>query len=263
VTVRAMPREAESGLGSLWDKPRLLLWVANMLYALAAILMLYAVLFLLVHLPIFPLREIKVNGELKHVTREQVQLIVRRELKGNFFTLDLDQARKGFEKLPWVRLVSVRRRWPDRLDVTLEEHVALARWGSTALVNTHGEMFHAASNAELPMFSGPAGMEKEVTERYEIFKRLLAPLKFEPRQIVLSPRRAWQLRLNSGLTVELGREQTDARLEKFVAVYERTVGRLDRPVQYVDLRYPNGFAVRFPELKSASEAVPHDSRKAA
>jgi hypothetical protein len=87
-----MSRDVEAGLGGMWDKPRLLVWVANMLYALAAILMLYAVLFLLVHLPVFPLREIKVDGELKHVTREQVQLIVRRELKGNFFTLDLDQA---------------------------------------------------------------------------------------------------------------------------------------------------------------------------
>jgi cell division protein FtsQ len=258
-----MARDVEAGLGGMWDKPRLLVWVANMLYALAAILMVYAVLFLLVHLPVFPLREIKVNGELKHVTREQVQLIVRRELRGNFFTLDLDQARKGFEKLPWVRQVSVRRRWPDHLDVALEEHVALARWGGTALVNSHGELFHAASNAELPMFVGPVGMEKEVTERYETFRQLLAPLKFEPRQVVLSPRRAWQLRLNNGLTVELGREQTDARLAKFVSVYERTVGRLGQPVQYVDLRYPNGFAVRFPEFKRSNEVVPREARKAA
>ena len=138
----------------MWDKPQLLLWVANMLYALAALLLAYAVLFLVVHLPVFPLREVKVNGTLQHVTREQVQLIVKRELKGNFFTLDLDQAKSAFEKLPWIRSVSVRRRWPDRLEVAVEEHVALARWGNMALVNTKGELFGAASNGDLPVFIG-------------------------------------------------------------------------------------------------------------
>lgn len=250
-----------SGLGGMWDKPGLLLWVANLLYALAAVLLLYAVLFLLVHLPVFPLREIKVDGELRHVTREQVQLIVRRELKGNFFTLDLTQARKAFEKLPWVRLVSVRRRWPDQLEVTLEEHVAQARWGNIALVNTHGELFRAASGAELPMYVGPAGMEKEIAERHATFSRLLAPLELEPVQVALSPRRAWQLRLNNGLTVELGREQTEMRLAKFVDVYAETLGRLGQPVRYVDLRYSNGFAVRMPAGKV--ENSQNQPRKAA
>lgn len=248
--MRSNMREMEAGIGGMWDKPQVMLWIANLLYALAAILLLYAVLFLVVHLPVFPVREIKMEGELRHVTREQVQLIVRRELKGNFFTLDLEQARKAFEKLPWVRLVSVRRRWPDQLEVTLEEHVALARWGNIGLVNTHGELFRAASSDRLPVFSGPAGMVKDVTEHYIRARQLLAPLSLEPVQVALSPRRAWQLRLNNGVTVELGREQTEARLAKFAAVYQDTVGRLGQAVQYVDLRYPNGFAVRLPGFRA-------------
>jgi cell division protein FtsQ len=230
----------------MWDKPQLLLWVANLLYALAALLLAYAVLFLVVHLPVFPLREVKVDGQLTHVTREQVQLIVKRELKGNFFTLDLEQAKGAFQKLPWVRSVSVRRRWPDRLEVAVEEHVALARWGGMALVNTRGELFGAASGSDLPVFIGPGGSEKELAQRYGQFRQALAPLGLAPSQVVLSPRRAWQLRLDNGLTVELGREQVEPRLAKFVRVYGQTLAKLDRPVQYVDLRYPNGFAVRMP-----------------
>jgi len=230
----------------MWDKPQLLLWVANMLYALAALLLAYAVLFLVVHLPVFPLREVKVTGPLAHVTRDQVQLIVKRELKGNFFTLDLEHAKSAFQKLPWVRSVSVRRRWPDRLEVAVEEHVALARWGSMALVNTRGELFGGASGNDLPMFIGPSGSEKELAQRYGQFRQALAPLGLAPSQVVLSPRRAWQLRLDNGLTVELGREQVEPRLAKFVRVYGQTLAKLDRPVQYVDLRYPNGFAVRMP-----------------
>ncbi len=228
----------------MWDRPALMLWLANLLYAVAAILLLYAMLFLVVHLPLFPLREVKINGELKHVTREQVQFIVTRALKGNFFTLDLNKTRRTFEKLPWVRNVNVRRRWPDQLEVTLEEHQVLARWGNTALVNTHGELFQAASDQQLPVFNGPADGVLEVASQYQLFKQQLEPIRHQPVQISLSPRRAWQVKLDNGLVVELGREKVEERMEKFVRIYDRTLGRLNRSVNYVDLRYPNGFAVR-------------------
>ena len=116
----------------MWDKPTLLNWIANLLFALSVVAMLYAALYAVVHLPIFPLREVKIDGQLNHVSREQVKLIVGKHLKGNFFTLDLTKARDAFEKLPWARNVSLRRRWPDQLEVVVEEHQELARWGSIA-----------------------------------------------------------------------------------------------------------------------------------
>lgn len=234
----------------MWDKPQLTIWLANLLYGMAAVLMLYAVLFLLVHLPVFPLRKLDINGQLSHVNREQVKLIVQQEMKGNFFTLDINRIRQGFEKLPWVRMVNVRRRWPDRLEVTLEEHQALARWGNIALVNVQGEVFAAATNHPLPEFIGPsAESAKDIAEHYGAFRDTLAPLGLSPAQVVLSPRRAWQLRLSNGLSVELGRDQVKTRLTKFARVYARTVGKLPASVKYVDLRYPNGFAARYPEWR--------------
>jgi cell division protein FtsQ len=234
----------------VWDKTQMTLWLANMLYALAAVLLLYALLFLVVHLPVFPLRKVDVKGDLQHVNREQVQFIVSREMKGNFFTLNLDRTRAAFEKLPWVRNVNVRRRWPDRLEVAIEEHVVLARWGTTALVNTHGELFKAASNAALPEFNGPEDSAGEVARHYEEFARLLKPLDLSPTRMTLSDRRALQVRLNNNLVVELGRDKVRERLEKFVGVYERTVAKLPQSVAYADLRYPNGFAVRYPAIAS-------------
>lgn len=230
----------------MWDKPQILMKLANLLYALAAVLVLYAALSLLVHLPVVPLQRVEVKGQLEHVTREQVRFIVQRELQGNFFTVDLVRVRRAFEKLPWVRGVNVRRRWPDRIEVTLEEHIALARWGSVALVNSHGELFQAASGSLLPVFAGPAEEVKEMTRQYAQFRQLLEPIGLHPGQIMLNHRGAWQLRLDSGMTVELGREQIEARLARFVGVYEKTLGMLAVPVGYVDLRYPNGFAVRRP-----------------
>lgn len=235
---------------SLWDKAQLMLWFANFLYALAAILLLYAVLFLLVHLPLFPLRHVEVKGDLRHVTYQQVSYIVSSEFKGNFFTLDLVKVGNGFQKLPWVRNVSLRRQWPDTLEVNMEEHVALARWANGGLVNTRGELFQAATGAELPVFTGPEGSEKEISERYAAFKQTLAPLKLQPVTLTLSDRRAWQMKLNNGLVVELGRDKVEARLAKFARVYGTTIARLPRQVAHVDLRYPNGFAVRFAAASS-------------
>jgi len=202
-----------------------------------------------VHLPAFALREVRVDGVLAHVTGEQLELIVKRELKGNFFTLKLAATRASFEKLPWVRQVQVRRQWPDRLDITLEEHQPLAHWGAAALVNSYGEVFQAAYDGKLPLFVGPDGAAKEVAIQYDYFRRNLAMIGKIPLRVQVSPRRAWQIQLEDGLTLELGREQIEARLARFVAAYERTLGKLGRRIDYVDLRYANGFAVRIPELK--------------
>jgi cell division protein FtsQ len=170
-------------------------------------------------------------------------------MHGTFFTLDLPRVRGAFEKLPWVREVKLRRHWPDRLEVSVTEHVALARWGTGALVNTHGEIFHAAYDGKLPTFIGPPGTSKEVAIQYEFFRRKLAPLGTAPTVVQLTPRKAWQVRLEGGPTIELGREDIEMRLARYVEAHERTVGTLNRRIEYVDLRYADGFAVRIPELK--------------
>jgi cell division protein FtsQ len=230
----------------MWDKPRLLNWIANFLFALSVVLFLYALLFVVVHLPIFPIREVKVDGQLAHVNREQIKLIVAKHLKGNFFTLDLIKTRDAFEKLPWARNVSVRRRWPDKLDVVIEEHQALARWGNIALVNTHGELFQAATDADLPVFFGPGDGVMEVTKNYGDYSQILNKADIKIAQVTLSPRRAWEIKTNKGLLIALGRTDMDIRLNKFAAAYKSTLSPLNVKVAYADLRYPNGFAVRKP-----------------
>lgn len=235
----------------MWDKPRLLNWIANFLFALAVVLMLYSLLFVIIHLPIFPIHEVKVDGQLSHVNREQIKLIVAKHLKGNFFTLDLEKTRDAFEKLPWAREVSVRRRWPDKLDVVIEEHQALARWGNIALVNTHGELFQAATDAELPVFYGPGDGVMEVTKNYGNYSQILNKADIKIAQVTLSPRRAWEIKTNKGLLIALGRTDMDMRLNKFTGAYKSTLSQLNAKVVYADLRYPNGFAVRKPMSMTA------------
>jgi cell division protein FtsQ len=233
----------------MWDRPDLLNRASNMLYAIAGLLIAYAIVWVAVHLPVFALRQIEVTGAAHHISRAQVETIVRNEMKGTFFTLNLARVRSAFEKLPWVREVQLRRHWPDRLEVTVLEHVPLARWGSTALVNTHGEVFQAAFDGKLPTFVGPAGTSKEIAIQYDFFRRNLATIGTTPILVRVTPRRAWQVRLDEGPTLELGREDVEARLARYIQVHERVVDTLKRRIDYVDLRYANGFAVRIPELK--------------
>jgi cell division protein FtsQ len=203
----------------------------------------------------FPVSTVELKGNLKNTTRAQIEAALPRAA-GNFFAVDLAGVRAGVERLPWVRRVSVRRVWPGRLEVSLEEHVALARWGTgdemSALVNVQGERFVARTQEALPSFIAPAGTAAEVTRRYRSFSEIVAPLGTGVERVVLSPRHAWQLRLGNGLHLMLGRDAdiAEQRLKKFVEAHPATLARTGQKPEYVDLRYPNGFALRVPDWKS-------------
>ena len=255
----------------MWDNPRLLNLTANILIGMAAVLFASAALQALLRSPLFPLKEVVVRGELNNANREEIANALD-GIGGNFFSADLAAVRGRLELVGWVRQVDARRVWPDRIEVRLEEHVAFARWGDSGYVNTFGEPFVAEMDtevqAELPLFAGPAGTEGELARRYRRFTELLAPLGVAPGHgvlvsVVLTPRHAWRLRMAGGLELELGRdgaEPVEARLARFVTAYPDSIGRLPRSVagaaagavspRHVDLRYPNGFALRVAGWKS-------------
>ncbi len=235
----------------MWDNPRLLNLLAGAMVGAAALAFAIAGAWMLLRSELFPVREVVVVSSVQRTAKAEIQAAVRDRIGGNFFAVSLAEVRAALEKLPWVRGASVRRVWPDRLEVSLEEHVALARWGDDALINTHGERFFGKADRALPLFVGPAGSEGEVARRYARFAQIAAPLGASLERVVLTPRFAWQLRLDSGLNIMLGRdaEAAEARLRRFVGVYDSTLKTMNRRHEYVDLRYPNGFALRVAELK--------------
>ncbi|MGB5080458.1 MAG: cell division protein FtsQ/DivIB [Burkholderiales bacterium] len=241
----------------MWNNPRLANATATSLYLFAFGLLGYAALRLVAESAAFPLRTIVVEGDLRHVARSDIVSALQGRVTGGFFDVDLESIRALFEGVPWVRRADVRRGWPDRLEVRIEEHVALARWQGRQprLVNTHGELFSGRVEGALPVFSGPPGSEAEIARLYASIHELLAPLELESTRVSLSSRLAWQLRLSNGLTVQLGRDtdkdRVNDRFAKFVAVYPQTVRKLPRAPDYVDLRYPNGFALRVPDAPKA------------
>ena len=237
----------------MWDKPAELNNLSSVLLGITALLLLIGALHYALHRPQFKLRAVVLAHAPQQLDVAQVKVALDSELLGNFFTVDLEHTRRTFEKLPWVRKVSVRRHFPWKLEVEIEEHTTLARWNDSEWVNTHGEIFAVDKGpvaASLPAFFGHPDSAAEVTQMYRAFTEQLSPLQQTIVQIHLSPRRAWQLRFKNGLLVKLGRDQAQQRLARLVSVYPWAgIGNQEsgirNAVQYVDLRYRNGFAVKY------------------
>lgn len=238
----------------MWHKPQLINAVADLLVLVAAAVLLAAGTVWLVRVPSLPIRQVEFMTPMPHVQRGEVEQILPSAMRGNFFSIDLDAVRLALEQLPWVRKVEVKRVWPARLQIQVEEHQAVARWGEgrAELVNSHGEVFAALlpdeESARLPLLSGPSGTAREVLARYAEFVELLRPIADQPEQLMLSSRLAWQLTLASGLRVEIGgdnpRLPVNQRLARFVEIYPEKVASLAGKPLVVDLRYPNGLAVK-------------------
>lgn len=234
----------------MWDNPGLLRNIGSALFAMSVLMVLYGVIHYTMHLPkLLPMHSVRLEQAPQRVSAVDVLRVVRNEMRGNLLTANVDSVRESLEKLPWVRSVSVRREFPDRLAVQLEEHQLLASWNSGQLVNLQGEVFVAkdergpAGDQIIPEFIGQEGASTEVTLNYEQFGRQLAAVNLQMTQITLSPRHAWQLRLSNGMVLELGREDMQQRLARFVEVYPYSLAAEQGKLKYVDLRYRNGFAV--------------------
>ncbi len=234
----------------MWDNYRALNILANCLFTLVVLAAAAAISPSVMNLPVFALKEIsitgtnKIDGRFKYITREQISSLISSQIAGSFFTVELDTIGNAFEKLPWVRVASVRRHWPHGLEVRLEEHIVLARRGSSELVNIYGEVFTATTNKRLPEFTGPVESSYEVSQQYVVFRKLLQPLQKNIDKLDFSSRRAWRIHMEDGVVLELGREQVETRLGLYVLAHEHIASQFKEQVTYVDLRYPNGFSVR-------------------
>lgn len=257
-SIRSARRPAAGGAGragaerGLWHRPALLDLISDLLTLCAAVALGWALVIWFVSRPLFPLRELVVLSGPAQVTGEQLEYAGRLAVQGTFFTVDLEAVKETFEKLPWVRRAEVRRRWPDALELRLEEHEAVAYWtvsesGEARLVNRQGEVFVAASAADMPQFDGPQGSAGWLLARHGEFSAMLQPLGVRLVGLALSAREAWQLQLDSGLTIVLGREQDKSplveRLRRFITVWPRVQEQIGIDIKVADLRYPGGFAL--------------------
>ena len=196
-------------------------------------------------------RALQITGELENVQAADVQRVLEPMIERGFVELDIAAARAAVESLPWVDEAAVRRQWPGILAVEIFEQQPVATWYGTALLNRKGEVFidgAAGYSGVLPDLSGPAGSQDELLEELaRVRRQLAAGSGLELRRLLRSERRAERLWLANGIEVRLGRHDTERRLDRFIRVaWPALRAQLER-IEYVDMRYDNGFAVGWKE----------------
>lgn len=202
-----------------------------------------------------PIRNVQVEGEFRFLSQDSLRAALAGPASGGFFNVDVNAVKRAAESLPWVDHASVRRLWPDTLHVNVVEQVPLARWrdtaGSGSLVNTRGELFsppqvEAAGLAQLPLFFAPeATAAPQLVAHYRRIDTAVSALGLGLRELGFDRRRAWRLRLDNGVQLLLGRGGDDAVLQRFVLAWPQALAPRADEIERVDLRYTNGFSVRW------------------
>jgi cell division protein FtsQ len=193
-----------------------------------------------------PIRSIEINAPFQRVTALQIEAAIADELEDGFVSADLPRIRARLVALPWIDQAIVARRWPSRLQITVTEQVPAAIWDDSGLLNVRGELFVTDARhipAELPRLSGPDGRSDEVAKRYLAVRDRLIPAGLDLRSVHLDPRGSWDMTLQNGVGVRLGRRDVDARTELFLDVVADIVSGRAADIDYVDMRYSNGFTI--------------------
>jgi cell division protein FtsQ len=255
--------EAFASLASpLWNYPERMQKLSRFLIRCFVLMICVGILVWLSQRPVFALRQVMVEpvaGQtLKHINKPVVKQQVLETVQGNFFSVRLEDVKRGFESMPWVRHANVRRVWPNGLIVSIEEQKPFGTWGgidSNTLMNIHGELFSGrisdvGDGIQLIDFYGPEDASKEVMRLYEKANAWFKPWNAEVKNLTLSDRYAWHVKLSNGMKVEFGREEensdktlTEDRVARLFKYWPQVQEKWANRVDAVDLRYANGFAV--------------------
>ncbi|MDZ7789691.1 MAG: cell division protein FtsQ/DivIB [Xanthomonadales bacterium] len=203
----------------------------------------------------WPIRWLDVAGELERTSASQVRGAVADEASQGFFAADLEGVRARVEALPWVARAEVIRQWPDALLIDIEEHRPVARWNDDRLFSNRGEVFSVSGSEGmqgLAKLRGPESRDEEVLERWQAMRRRLGTVGRDVAELALDERGAWTVVLDNDVTLVLGREQVDKRLDRYISA-QPALADLARPIRRVDMRYTNGLAVRWAETTNDNE----------
>lgn len=197
----------------------------------------------------FPIKTVRVYG-VNRVNQEEVRNLLFPLVNRGFFTINVEYIRDRLLQMPWLSDLYVKRVWPDQVEITMVERNPIASWNEASLLSEAGELFTPKKEtypANLPRFIGPNGKQIFMLQNFKDINRLLSPLRAKISYLELTPDYSWKLTLDNGITMQIGHKDTLTRLHHFVKVYPKIVGIRAADVDYIDLRYPNGVAVRWKE----------------
>ncbi len=195
-----------------------------------------------------PLRVVEIEGDFHYLDTQKLKDLLSLQLNKNFLAIDIEGLHEHVKAVPWVDQVSIRRKWPDTLMLEIHEQQPLARWSKGGLVNQRGEWFAADFNnaaASLPELEGPDGTAAILSGEFIYINSVLAQLGLQANRLSMTHRRAWKLDFSNGLSLQLGRMNVHARLQRFMKIYQQIIVNQLQKIESVDMRYTNGFAVRW------------------
>ncbi len=207
----------------------------------------------------WPLRTLRVQGALERVDGAQLQKTLLPYAQRGFFAVRLADAQAAVARLPWVEQAQVRKQWPDVLEVRVIEHKPFARWGGQQLLSEQGKLFPAAGIAVpkgLPRLNGPDGRVADVVALYNKSRAMFAPDGNVVTGVALDRRGSWSLDLSTGTHVVIGSSEARLRLARFARLLPQLLSQQRMPLARADLRYTNGFALRWAEETEAGTRDP-------
>ena len=206
----------------------------------------------------WPVQTVNIKGKFRHLQQTQLQDEVLPLVREGFFGMNVSAIQSRLQNLAWVEQVSVRRVWPDRLSIVVREQQPVAFWGEKGYLNPRAQVFEPEQRVDLPAlphFEGPDGYEQRVLLMYQQLQGMLKPLNLSVGSLQLDARRTWSVQLSNDLTVEIGRSSPVDRIARFVRVYPAILAAGSGQVMSVDLRYSNGFAVRWQQVDTKAEST--------
>ena len=193
-----------------------------------------------------PMRYLEIQGELVQVDKQEILGQLIREPDTGYLSTDLETMEVSIESLPWIRDAELRRVWPDKLQLKIEEQEAIARWNETDLVNKYGVLFSPEQidgMSNLPHLEGPEGELENLLMTYKSIQSHLKEAGLNAKRLTLNHRRAWSVDLTNGIHLEVGRQHLMQRIERFITLYPMLREESLEPIETVDLRYDTGLAV--------------------
>ena len=202
----------------------------------------------------WPIRWLEIDGRFERVSAEQVRASLTPLIKGSYFKVDTTRMRELAGNMPWVSSVSVQKRWPDTVMVTINEYTPVAHWINGQLVDANGEHFSVPSADEiqgLPWLNSPDNQLELVFDNWKKFDDELLDIGQQIDRLIVDPRGSWSARLNGGTEVRLGKGNIYKNLDMLVSTWPGLMRGKGMPPVSIDLRYTNGFAVLWPQNMDA------------
>ena len=206
-----------------------------------------------------PIESVRVIGPFVNVSRQELEVAIAPHLPRAFLMVDVSAIRRAARAIPWVDDVSVRRVWPDRLDIEVREREAVARWRGRKLLEPDASLFEPdrfEGAAMLPSLEGPPGRHRQVLERYRLIDGIAQEfLNTRVVRLEAHARGTWVAELTNGIVVHFATDTSEEDLARYARAFPKALGPRLHDVKAIDLRYGNGFAVRWREEEGAGEGT--------